>query len=222
LERVTAYVERDPDVADNDTFWKDERESFKQTFLGRLLRVVQALVGMATDDVEAQVGGGVDWGGVNEDALAWARQHAGELITGITETTRSNVREAVAAWIETGEELDALTDALTPTFGPKRAEMIASTEVTRAYDEANDLARQRVGLPATEFRAPAHTRCRCSTHPRLLDNGDWVIVWYTARDERVCKRPVGTPWGRVNGCRDLHEMVVGGLKKYQGKRLSAL
>jgi hypothetical protein len=132
------------------------------------------------------------------------------------------VREAVAAWIETGEELDALTDALTPTFGPKRAEMIASTEVTRAYDEANDLARQRVGLPATEFRAPAHTRCRCSTHPRLLDNGDWVIVWYTARDERVCKRPVGTPWGRVNGCRDLHEMVVGGLKKYQGKRLSAL
>lgn len=220
-ERVVEAVERDRDVADDDAFWQEESARLRKEFLGRLVQAVQRLISMATDDVEEEVGGGVDWAGVNEEAAAWARQYAGELISNVTMTTRNAVREAVASWIETGAELDELTRTLAPVFGPRRAELIASTEVTRAFDEANDITRQRIGLPRTRYKAPAHPRCRCSTHPMLLDNGDWVIVWYTARDERVCKRPLSTPWGRVNGCGELHKMIVGAeKKKYLGKQLS--
>jgi len=220
-ERVVEAVERNRDLADDDAFWDQEEERFRQRFLSRLVQAVQELIGLAAQDAESEVGGGVDWAGVNEDAAAWAREYAGELIKNVTETTRASVRQAVATWIETGAELDELTQALTPTFGPQRAELIASTEVTRAFDEANNITRQRIGLPRTEYRAPAHPRCRCSTHPMLLDNGDWVIVWYTARDDRVCKRPLSTPWGRVNGCRGLHDMIVGAeKKKYLGKHLN--
>ena len=220
-ERVVEAVERNRDLADDDAFWDQEEERFRQRFLSRLVQAVQELIGLAAQDAESEVGGGVDWAGVNEDAAAWAREYAGELIKNVTETTRASVRQAVATWIETGAELDELTQALTPTFGPQRAELIASTEVTRAFDEANNITRQRIGLPRTEYRAPAHPRCRCSTHPMLLDNGDWVIVWYTARDDRVCKRPLSTPWGRVNGCRGLHDMIVGAeKKKYLGKYLN--
>jgi hypothetical protein len=220
-ERVAEAVERNRNLADDDAFWQQEEERFRKRFLSRLVQAVQELVRLAATDTEEEVGGGVDWAGVNQQAAEWARQYAGELITNVTETTRASVREAVATWIETGAELDELTQTLAPTFGPQRAELIASTEVTRAFDEANDITRQRIGLPRTRYKAPAHPRCRCSTHPMLLDNGDWVIVWYTARDERVCKRPVSTPWGRVNGCRELHRMIVGAeKKKYLGKKLS--
>jgi len=86
-------------------------------------------------------------------------------------------------------------------------------------DEINDLVRQRVGLPATMFKAPAHPRCRCYTRPTLLPNGEWVVVWSTARDDTVCRQPIQTPWGRVNGCRELHGMIVSE-GNYAGRKLS--
>jgi len=218
LERVAAAAGSDREVADDDEFWQRESSTFHQTFLGKLMTVVRALVGLAVEDTTAQVGGGADWTEVNAAAAAWAREYVDELITGITETTRKGVFEAVATWIEAGAELPDLVEALTPTFGEVRADMIASTEVTRAYDEANEIVRQQLGLPSALKRAPAHPRCRCATRPVLLPNGEWVVVWYTVRDDRVCKRPLSTPWGGAAGCRDLHGMIVS--ENYGGQMLS--
>jgi phage gp29-like protein len=218
MGRVADVIRRDPTAVDDDAFWQAEGETFRQTFLGRLLSAVRSLVGLAVEDTTAQVGAGADWTGVNTAAASWAREYAGELIAGITETTRTGVREAVAGWIEAGAELPDLVETLTPTFGETRAELIATTEVTRAYDEANDVVRQQLGLPAAAMKAPAHARCRCATRPVLLPNGEWVVVWYTVRDDRVCKRPLSTPWGSANGCRDLHGMVVS--DNYGGQSLS--
>jgi hypothetical protein len=220
LGRVRSEMERSPqnNVGEDDGFWEAETQTFRQRFLGQLQQIVNGLVDIAIDDVTAQLGGGADWAGVNADAARWAREYVGELITGITETTRASVREDVAAWIETGARLDDLIDALAPTFGRRRADLIASTEVTRAFDEANDLVRQSVGLPRAEKKAPAHPRCRCATRPQLLPNGEWCVVWYTVRGDRVCKQPLNTPWGGVNGCRDLHKMIVS--ENYGGRMLS--
>lgn len=218
LARVAAAVRKDRDIAADDAFWQAEGETFRRTFLSRLMGVVRSLVGLAVEDANAQIGAGADWTEVNAAAVAWAREYVGELIGGITETTRKGVRQAVAGWIEAGAELDDLVETLTPTFGATRAELIATTEVTRAFDEANDVVRQQIGLPATAMKAPAHARCRCATRPVLLPNGEWVVVWYTVRDDRVCKRPLSTPWGSVNGCRDLHGVVVS--DNYGGQSLS--
>ena len=84
-------------------------------------------------------------------------------IQNVTNTTRRTVREAVAAWIETAEPLPELEKALTYPHGPfskQRAELIASTEVTRAYAEANNKVFQSVGIPPAIFLPPAHPRCR--------------------------------------------------------------
>jgi hypothetical protein len=70
---------------------------------------------------------------VNTAAMKWAREYSFNLIRGITETTRQAVSEAIQRWNSTpGMVRQELEDLLAPTFGEKRAESIAITEVTRA------------------------------------------------------------------------------------------
>ena len=107
------------------------------------------------------IGYGFDWTLANVAARDWANRHAGELITLINDTTRNQVRQAVAAWIENGDPLPALIRELAPMFGGERAKLIAATEVTNAYAEANRLSYIESGV---------------------VDE----IEWRTARDERVC------------------------------------
>jgi len=91
------------------------------------------------------VGGvGIDWNLVNEDAVAWARKHAvqvSEQITGTTEKRyvelSQEVSDQIADWIQEGDPLPKLTKALAEKMPAERAEMVASTEVTRAYAESN-------------------------------------------------------------------------------------
>jgi len=219
LRRIRAAVARGRTrIGEDDAFWAEEETLFRASFLDRLLKAVMELIELVISDAQEQVGGGADWAGTNAEAAAWARGYVGELITRVTETTRAAVRETTAAWIETGAKLPDLVKVLKPTFGERRAQLIAATEVTRAFDEANDLTRQRLGLPRALKKAPAHPGCRCATRAVLLPNGEWVVVWYTVRGDRVCKQPLSTPWGRVNGCRDLHGMIVS--EKYGGRRLS--
>ena len=217
-QRVIEAAQAGQAVSDA-AFWAAEREALKKVLLQQVLKHVTGLSGTVIQEAIEAFAGGADWALVNADAAKWARQYVGKLITGITDTTQTAVKEVVATWVETGGALPDLTKVLAPVFGKGRAELIAATEVTRAYDEANDLVRQRVGLPGTVFKAPAHPGCRCYTRPVLLPNGVWVVVWATVRDDVVCQRPVEAPWGRVNGCRDLQGVIVSE-GDYLGKTLS--
>lgn len=107
------------------------------------------------------IGFGFDWTLANTAARDWANQYVGQLIGSIEETTRNQVRQAVAAWVENGDPLESLIRELEPTFGRARAELIASTEVTRAYAEGTQAAYREAGVI---------NRMR----------------WRTARDEIVC------------------------------------
>lgn len=123
-------------------------------------------------DQLAGVGMAFDWTLVNTQAREWARQYTGQLITQIDETTRRSVREAVTRWIDNGEPLDALVgDLRAGPFSERRARMIASTEVTRAFASANEIAYQQSGVVKE-------------------------VEWRAAMDERVC--PV---CGGLNGKR---------------------
>ena len=107
------------------------------------------------------IGFAFDWTLANEAARDWADRHAGELISGVNATTKRNVQRSVAAWVDNGEPLSALVSELETTFGRKRAQLIASTEVTQAYAEANRLSYLESGVVDT-------------------------VEWRTANDERVC------------------------------------
>lgn len=108
-----------------------------------------------------QIGFSFDWLLVNTQAREWAHQHAATLVQEINETTRQRIRQAVAEWIESGEPLSALVKTLSPTFGRQRAEMIAATEITRAYAKANRESYLASGIVGK-------------------------VRWYAAMDERVC------------------------------------
>ena len=117
------------------------------------------------------VGIGFDWTLANADAREWARENAGVLIKDINATTSRSVRNALANWIDNSEDFGELVSEMERIFGYDRAELIASTEATRAYAEGSRLSYYYSGVVET-------------------------IQWMTANDERVC--PICAPLGGLN------------------------
>jgi len=124
-------------------------------------------VSVAVDQFE-NIGYGYDWTLANQAAAEWVEQYTFELVNGITDTTRRRLRTAVPEWVSNGDPLQSLVDDLAPMFGRQRAELIASTEVTRAYAEGNSQAYRASGVVE-------------------------AMEWRTANDERVC--PICGPLG---------------------------
>lgn len=71
----------------------------------------------------------------NPAVIAWADKHAAELITGITETTRENINNAVAELQETGDWDEAYDEILAAVGNTARADLIARTETMIAANE---------------------------------------------------------------------------------------
>ena len=104
---------------------------------------------------------GFDWTLANIAARDWAQQHAGALIRQIDDVTTRGVRQSVARWIENGEPLETLIQDLDIYFGPARAGLIATTEVTNAFAQANEIAYQQSGAcQGMEWRTSIDER-RC-------------------------------------------------------------
>ena len=125
-------------------------------------------VSVAVSQLEG-VGYGMDWTMPNTQAREWAKQYAGTLVQGIDQTNMNTLREATSRWINNGEPLQSLVDDLAPLFGRSRAELIAATEITKAYDRANELTWEASDVVGE-------------------------TEWITVADERVC--PV---CGALNG-----------------------
>lgn len=103
---------------------------------------------------------------VSEEAIRWARDYSYELVRGLDATTRKLLQEAVSTYASTpGMTIGDLDRILEPAFGPVRAEMIATTEVTRAYAEATN------------------------EHQRMVERETGIRmrrVWETLNDDLVC------------------------------------
>jgi len=172
-----------------DRVWEN-REELQATLSRMLIESVEVGVNNAGTVIEnGNLGISVNYDLANEFARQWAQDHVGELISGINETTTRNVRRLTQEWIASGEALPALRRRLEPTFGSVRADMIATTEVTRAYAEGNINLWQTNGLvPARPGTVPpAHPRCRCWLVLEYDESTNlFYYVWRTAVDERVC------------------------------------
>jgi len=112
---------------------------------------------------------GVDWGLVNQQAITWAEGYSFELVSGINETSRRAVAEAVSAFFEEGQTLADLRASLSQTFGPVRASMIGTTEVTRSAVQGERAFVEELRREGVMFERR----------------------WITSQDERVC--PICSP-----------------------------
>lgn len=134
-------------------------------------------------------------------ASEWARQYAGELITGVTDRTQAIVQQAVAAYIETpGMSRAQLSAMLQGAFGERRAETIAITEATRAAAQGTAIVQEHLATFGLTFAKvwqtvkqeicpicepldgamegdgwteppPAHPRCRCAVTLKQVKDG---------------------------------------------------
>ena len=71
----------------------------------------------------------------NQAVIDWADRHAAELIDGITETTREDINNAVAAYAEDGDWKTYHAEVLDAVGNETRADMIARTETMLAANE---------------------------------------------------------------------------------------
>lgn len=201
-------------------FWEREKERL----LGLLLPILERLsIAGAKSGAEKLRDVGIEFDDTlaNAAAARWARQRAGELIELLTATSRKLIGQVMGNWIETpGSTLGSLAEQLLPITGQNadRAFTIAVTETTNAYSAGEVAAYEEAGLPRAVFAPAAHPRCRCWPRPKRLKTGEWVVLWTTNRDEIVCKTPITTPWGVVEGCRELHNTVISE-GPYLGKNL---
>lgn len=164
-------------------FWDGENRELLAVILPLLSEAAENAALFSAETIEGATGIGVDWALVNTEAVKWARGYAGELIKGINETTRNNVRQHVAEFIETpGATIGDLRRKLAqlPSFNDNRARMVAVTETTRSYFE---------GSMAT---------VRTYENEGLFT---WEKRWNTVLDGLVC-----------DICRPLHRKKVKGLE----------
>lgn len=193
----------------------------KAALLTVLQPILTQLVAFGVQRVKNTLGNSglmLDWSLVNQDAVDWAAAHSAELVTEITDTTRTAVQQAVADSVTSGEGVTDLASRLSnildaggnPLFSFARSKLIAQTEATTSFANSNNLAWASAGYAKAVFLPgrDSHPNCRCWPQPYTLDDGTKVIVWYTADDEKVCEEPLDTPWGTVLGCRDLHGVVI--------------
>jgi SPP1 gp7 family putative phage head morphogenesis protein len=145
---------------DSSGLWDDVAETLVEIYFSGLEGGVTAL----PPDLRVFV----DWDLVNTNALQFAKEYKYQWISKITETTRTQTQKAVSDWIQSGAPLDTLEQVLARTYGPVRAQMIAQTESTRIYAEANSAAWESSGLVEQ-------------------------VRWNTAMDEVVKKCPICWP-----------------------------
>lgn len=152
------------DWAGDNLFPEDEE------FTAELLRLVTAGVIDGSDAFGLAINFDVDWTLTNAEAAAWARKYVGELIKDIDRTTLDAVRTAVQNFVQTpGMTLGDVMNAL--PFDPVRAEMIAVTEVTRAYAQGQKMAGE--------------------TLKEKYPDVEVVKTWFTNNDDLVC--PICAP-----------------------------
>jgi SPP1 gp7 family putative phage head morphogenesis protein len=126
------------------------------------------LANIAADGAEeraASLGIAFDPAAVDIAAEAWAREYSYDLIKGIDATTRETVANAITAFTNTPGMTNAdIIDKLSGTFGEVRAQMIAVTEVTRAFAASEQI------------------------YQTMLDDAGIATVreWLTSEDETVC------------------------------------
>lgn len=125
--------------------WKRFREKLEDALRGRLQLSAQ----LGQEDASKEL---TDWARFNlpfEKAIAWARDHAAELVTDVDETTRGLLRDEITSALQTGVSPIKLRESIRSLLDESaewRAARIAETEVMTAYREGSLQSYQESGV----------------------------------------------------------------------------
>jgi len=191
-EELEPQIPEDRKVAVQLSFWTKEAKRL----LAILLTFLDAGAIGGVEGLAAEAGIDIDWTAAITDASRWARQHAAQLVTKVTDTTKERIRIIVANWMETEHTFPELWKQLVQdqAFSPYRAKLIAATETTKAYAEGKMIGAEQ------------------------LEKEGWYAyqkVWQTANDDRVC--PICAPLqyngnNAANGVRGTFNTLAGELE----------
>ncbi len=211
--RQAIFEQQSLNIALEAAMWASRTEAMLLIFQP----LFEELVRFAINRVAESVSGiSIDWDLVNTDAVNWSRDFAATRVKDISDTTREALGRLVADGLQEGKTLEEIATSLETMkdgsgnriFDRQRAELIAITEVTTVFAEANEKAWVALGYAPARFKPSAHPRCRCRLQPYDAPTGEKVLMWVTSRDERVCTAPIDTPWRKIDGCKGLHRMIV--------------
>lgn len=181
----------------NDAFWRAQAERLYNMLLPIIGKLVLEAVDLTVGDLAEllQHMPSVNWDVISENAAKWAHSYTFDLVSHITSTSQAYLQDTISAWVSSGEPLDTLIEQIEASgyFGTVRSEMIAITEVTRVFFQANlitwegsgvvdgwafqtseddlvcpicePLGDQVYALSDTEHFPPQHIRCRCWGKP---------------------------------------------------------
>lgn len=192
---------------------------------GVLVNIIQAGAARGNDLVRSQTKQtelGIDWQVINEFALRFAQEFAGEQISGINNTSLGILRTKIAEWIEAGGNLEQLADLIegilpdtdipegwTPgklewATSRSRARMIAQTETTTAFTEGNFERWRQIGITEAQWRTQRDTHvddeiCR----PLHGVIGTIAGGWVNPKDGRTYRIPAHP------GCRCFPRPITG-------------
>lgn len=143
-----------------DTLWEDDPE-----FEGEVIRILLADALGGIDAATLTVGLSIDYTLPNLEAAKWVRKYAFDLIKGITQTSKRVVQEALNQFVGiSGYTIGDVINTL--PFSPVRAQMIATTEITRAYAQGQLIAGRAMAKEYPDVRV--------------------VKRWWTNKDGLVC------------------------------------
>lgn len=150
-------------------------------------------------DFNAGLGLSVNFDLVNQDVLAFSRTYTTEWWARLADTTANQLRGAIVTWQEQGlgrAGLPDLVKALEPTFGRKRAALIAATETTQIFDEGNRIAHNAAGIALEEWQTVEDSLvddiCRPLNGQRFPTNEGPRPVKDTHIGCRCARLPVGS------------------------------
>ena len=162
LDKLLNYLGDPPNLANVPAEywqggWKDIQKDVEPI-------LVDTYIDAAMDLAEG-IGIGIDWGLANNAAANWARTNLSELLQKMFQTTYDGVNETVPRFYTEQWTIDDLTRHLERWHSPRRAELIATTETTRAVVEGE----------------------RAAVDQMTKETGiELVPIWLTANDEMVC------------------------------------
>ena len=153
----------------NDDFWTDA------DFVEELIKVLTEAIKRGALRFTEMVNLEINQGLVNKEAAEFIREYAFDLVKNLADTSRAMLQSVIEQFVTTPGMTIGDVIAQLP-FDETRATLIATTEITRAYAEGQQLAAEQT---AKEWPDVPVTK-----------------LWHTNMDDRVC--PICAPLDGVS------------------------
>ncbi len=166
LDALMRYLGDPPDPSNvPESFWRAIGQELKPVILKSLTDIYLESARALYDELAQQAAFEFSWGLVDKGAANWATRYTDQLVKDLYQTNIDGTGALVNLYHTEGWTMGDLEARLAELFGRGRAELIATTEVTRAAVEGER-----------------------GTVDEIESETGWNLpeVWQTEKDELVC------------------------------------